>query len=79
MWPGTSPSWARRDPWCSRCAGTIRASIPGARSIQAYRGKFVSGFSAVATILRSEWGLKRGTPLVSDEIEIAIETELTRR
>jgi polyisoprenoid-binding protein YceI len=45
----------------------------------AYRGKFVSGFSAVATILRSEWGLKRGTPLVSDEIEIAIETELTRR
>jgi polyisoprenoid-binding protein YceI len=44
-----------------------------------YRGKFVSGFSAVTTILRSEWGLKRGLPLVSDEIEIAIETELSRR
>lgn len=44
-----------------------------------YRGKFVSGFSAVTTVLRSEWGLKRGIPLVSDEIEISIETELSRR
>lgn len=44
-----------------------------------YRGKVVSGFSAVTTLLRSEWGLKRGVPLVSDEIEIAIETELTRK
>lgn len=44
-----------------------------------YRGKFVSGFSAVATIQRSDWGIKRGIPLVSDEIEIAIETEVSRR
>jgi polyisoprenoid-binding protein YceI len=44
-----------------------------------YRGKVVSGFSAVTTLLRSEWGLKRGVPLVSDEIEVAIETEVSRK
>lgn len=44
-----------------------------------YRGKFVSGFSAATTILRSDWGIKRGIPLISDEIEIAIETELSRK
>ena len=44
-----------------------------------YRGKFVSGFSAATTILRSDWGIKRGIPLISDEIVIAIETELSRK
>jgi len=44
-----------------------------------YRGKFVSGFSAATTILRSDWGIKRGIPLISDEIEITIETELSRK
>jgi polyisoprenoid-binding protein YceI len=43
-----------------------------------YKGKFVSGFSAKTTILRSEWGVKRAIPLVSDEIEITIETEVSR-
>lgn len=44
-----------------------------------YRGKYVSGFSAVATVARSEWGLKRAIPLVSDEIEITIEAEFLRK
>lgn len=44
-----------------------------------FTGKFVSGFSAVARIQRSEWGLGRGTPLISDEVEIAIETEVVRK
>lgn len=44
-----------------------------------YRDKFVVGFSAKTRISRSDWGLKRGTPLVSDEITISIETELLRK
>lgn len=44
-----------------------------------YRDRVVSGFSARATVLRSEWGLSRATPLVADEVEIVIETELFRR
>lgn len=36
----------------------------------------VAGFSARATILRSEWGITRTIPLVSDEIRISIEAEL---
>ena len=45
----------------------------------AYKGKYVAGFSAVTTVLRSAWGLKRAIPLVSDEIEIAIEAEFLRK
>jgi polyisoprenoid-binding protein YceI len=44
-----------------------------------YLGKWVSGFSAKAMIRRSEWGVKRGIPLLSDEIEIAIEAEFLRQ
>lgn len=44
-----------------------------------FTGKFVSGFSATTRIQRSEWGLGRGTPLISDEVEIAIETEVVRK
>ncbi len=45
----------------------------------AYKGKYVAGFSAVTTVLRSAWGLKRAIPLVSDEIEVAIEAEFLRK
>lgn len=45
----------------------------------AYKDKFVSGFSATTKLLRSEWGINRGTPLTSDEIEISIATELTKK
>jgi polyisoprenoid-binding protein YceI len=44
-----------------------------------YKGKFVSGFSAVASIMRSQWGIKRAIPLVPDEIEISIEAEFLRK
>lgn len=44
-----------------------------------YKDKFVSGFSATARLLRSEWGISRAVPLVSDEIRISIETELLKQ
>jgi polyisoprenoid-binding protein YceI len=44
-----------------------------------YKDKFVSGFSASTRLMRSEWGIKRGIPLASDEIEITIEAELIRK
>ncbi|MGH6815651.1 MAG: YceI family protein [Hyphomicrobiaceae bacterium] len=43
-----------------------------------YKGKWVSGFSAETTVLRSAWGLSRAIPLVGDEIGISIEAELLR-
>ncbi len=43
-----------------------------------YLGKQVAAFSARTTIKRSDWGLSRVIPLVGDEIEIRIETELIR-
>ncbi|MEZ5856305.1 MAG: YceI family protein [Hyphomicrobiaceae bacterium] len=44
-----------------------------------FAGKFVSGFSATTRILRSEWGLGRGAPLISDDVDIAIEAEVVRK
>lgn len=38
----------------------------------------VAGFSARTQILRSEWGITRTIPLVSDEVRISIETELQK-
>ena len=43
-----------------------------------YAGKWVSGFSARTVIERSRWGLKRGIPLISDQIEIRIEAEFIK-
>jgi polyisoprenoid-binding protein YceI len=45
----------------------------------AYQGKWVSGFSATTTIARSDFGLKRAIPLISDDIQITIEAELLRK
>jgi polyisoprenoid-binding protein YceI len=45
----------------------------------AYQGKWVSGFSATTAIARSDFGLKRAIPLISDEIQITIEAELLRK
>ena len=42
----------------------------------AYSNKKSAAFSATAKVLRSDWSLGRGVPLVSDEVDIAIETEL---
>ena len=44
----------------------------------AYAGKWVSGFSASTVIERSRWGMKRGIPYLSDQIEIRIEAEFVR-
>lgn len=40
-----------------------------------YKGKWVSGFTATAKVQRSDWGLTRGLPLISDDIWITIEAE----
>lgn len=45
----------------------------------AYAGVYASGFSAKTQIRRSDWGLTRTIPFVSDEIRISIETEMHRR
>lgn len=44
-----------------------------------YKDKVASGFSATARLKRSQWGLNRGVPLISDEIRIVIETELIKK
>ena len=44
-----------------------------------YKDIYVAGFSATGVLRRSDWGLSRAVPLVSDEIELTIETELIRR
>ncbi len=44
-----------------------------------YQGMWVSGFSAKATLQRSAFGLSRGLPLVSDEVEVTIESEFVRK
>jgi len=44
-----------------------------------YQDKWVSGFSAKTMIERSAWGMKRGIPLLSDEIELTIQAEFLRQ
>ena len=44
-----------------------------------YIGKVVSGFTATAKLKRSDWGLSRAIPLISDEIEITINAQLIKR
>jgi len=44
-----------------------------------FAGKYVSGFSGTTRLLRSEWGLGRGAPLISDEVDVKIEVEAVRR
>lgn len=43
-----------------------------------YAGFYSSGFSATTQIRRSDWGIKRTIPYISDEIRIAIEIEMHR-
>ena len=43
-----------------------------------FSGQIAAGFSARTQILRSDWGITRYIPLVSDEIRISIETEMTQ-
>ena len=44
-----------------------------------FRDRTVSVFSAKGSIKRSEWGLNRVIPMIADEIQLTIETELLRQ
>ena len=44
----------------------------------AYTDQYYAGFSVKTQLLRSDWGITRTIPYVSDEIQIGIETELKR-
>lgn len=46
--------------------------------VHPYSKKYVSGFSATATIKRSEYGMNYGLPAVGDDVEIRIEVEAYR-
>lgn len=52
---------------------------PLSRINPTYAGVYATGFSARTQILRSDYGVSRSAPLVSDEIRITIEAELHRR
>jgi polyisoprenoid-binding protein YceI len=43
-----------------------------------YAGAYASGFSATTQIRRSDWGITRTIPYISDELRITIETEMIR-
>lgn len=51
---------------------------PMAKINPAFTDLHVAGFSATTQIRRSDWGMTRTVPFVSDEIQITIETELKR-
>ena len=57
----------------------VMADHPSADANPAYTGKKVAGFSAKTTLSRSAWGMSRGTPLVSDDVDLNIETELVSK
>jgi polyisoprenoid-binding protein YceI len=42
------------------------------------RGSYKAGFSATGTMMRSEWGMGYAVPVVSDELQLMIETELVK-
>ena len=44
-----------------------------------YANRKVAAFSAKTSVSRSAWGMGRGAPLVSDEVDITIETELVSK
>jgi polyisoprenoid-binding protein YceI len=52
---------------------------PAAAATPTYAGKKVAAFSAKTNVSRSAWGMGRGAPLVSDEVDISIETELVSK
>ena len=54
---------------------TIEVTI-NAATTHPFENKPVIGLGAVGSLLRSEWGLGKNAPYVSDEVEIRIEAEL---
>lgn len=60
------------------CVWNFTGDHPMAGINPNYVGQQATGFSATTQIRRSDWGIKRTIPYVSDEIKISIETEMTR-
>ncbi len=52
---------------------------PMSESNVTFQGKWVSGFTATAKFLRSDFGVKRGVPLLSDEVRIDIDAVFIRK
>lgn len=69
----------RTNPVTLNVTWNFTGDHPLGPSNPAYQDKHVSGFTASAKLLRSNWGMARGAPLVSDEIEITINTEFIRQ
>lgn len=53
----------------------VTLNVTHNKSAENMRGTFVSGFSAVATIDRTQWGMTYGVPMMNPMIDIRIETE----
>ncbi len=60
-------------------AWNFEGEHPLAKVNPVFQGIHVLGFSGRTTIRRSEWGITRTIPLVSDEVRILIEAELHRK
>lgn len=58
---------------------TFAGEHPLGRLNANFAGRHVAGFVATARIQRSDWGLSRGTPIASDEVDITINAELLRQ
>lgn len=57
---------------------TLNTKLNGA-GIHPYAGVYVVGFSAVAKLNRSDWGMKAYIPQVGDEVELIIEAEFMKK
>jgi polyisoprenoid-binding protein YceI len=57
---------------------TLRVTINGAGN-NLTNGKYTLGFSAAATLLRSDYGLSLLTPAISDEVELEIHAEFLKQ
>ena len=47
--------------------------------VHTFNQKYVAGFSATATVKRSDFGIKYGLPLIGDDVEIRLEVEGIRQ
>ncbi len=57
---------------------TLNVTLNGA-GINSYANAYTVGFSATATLKRSDWGMKTLVPQVSDEVQLIISAEFNKR
>ena len=69
----------RANPVILQVTWNFSGDHPLGLSNPVFQDKYVSGFTATTKLLRSDWGMSRGAPLVSDEIEITINAEFIRK